>query len=330
MVRGGGFMNRNNKNLIQSPSRLRGAKYYWACKYHKRPYLVNLEVTKRCNAKCDFCAYWQDPVKDELDDYAPVIKKLRPVVVSITGGEPLIRKDLCGIIRGARPYCHYMVMITNGALLNEDVAENLSDAGINQLAISLDYLSEQHDEVRKLKGLFDKISTLVPKLASKGYKIVLNTVIMEANLDHIIPLAHQAKSWGAGISYSTYCSLKKSDDDLMIRDEKIRKMEDIVSQLIVLKRRLGNIRNSDFYLNGISAYFRTGGRGSCRAGKNWVQVTPNGSIKPCSELPKMCGYEEYDRKNVPQIDCTQCWYTCRGEAEAPHLAPNRLIELFRA
>ncbi|RLB09321.1 MAG: hypothetical protein DRG59_02735, partial [Deltaproteobacteria bacterium] len=52
---------------------------------------INLEVTKRCNARCDFCDYWKEPRGIELDDYVPVIKHLKPLSVSLTGGEPLLR-----------------------------------------------------------------------------------------------------------------------------------------------------------------------------------------------------------------------------------------------
>lgn len=320
----------NNGNLKISPSPLRGFKWYLGCKVNKRPLLVNLEVTKRCNARCDFCACWQIKVPDELTDFTAVAKKFKPVVLSISGGEPLVRKDLADILRQVRPYCHYMVMVTNGALLTEDVADKLSGAGLNQMAISLDFTDEAHDENRHVPGLFKKVSAIVPRLAAKGYKIVLNTVIMEANLDHILPLAHKAKAWGANISFSSYCALKRSDELKMIYEKRLRKLEDVIGELKLMKRSLGHVKNSDYYLNGIPRYFRNGGMGGCKAGKNWVQVEPNGMIQPCSEMPAICRYDEYDRRKVPELGCTACWYTCRGEAEAPHLAPSRLIELVRA
>lgn len=320
----------NSGNLKVSPSPFRGFRWFLGCKFRKRPLLVNLEITKRCNAKCQFCSYWHDKSPREIEDYVPVVKKFKPLVLSITGGEPLIRKNYYEILKSVRPHCHYMVMITNGSLLTEDVAERLSSAGLNQLAVSLDYADEMHDNVRGIPGLYKKISDIIPRLTSKGYKILLNTIIMEANLDHIIPLVHKAKSWGAGISFSAYCSLKKSDDELMVSEDKFRQLEDVVAEIKSLKRSLQNIKNSDFYLNGMLKYFRVGEMNKCKAGKNWLQVTPDGLVKPCSELPVMCSFDEYRQKNVPKITCKNCWYTCRGESEAPHFAPGRLIELIRA
>lgn len=317
-------------NLKKSPSPFRGFMYFMGCKVKKRPLLVNLELTKHCNARCEFCACWQVESPNELKSYKEVVKNLRPVVLSVSGGEPLVRKNWFELLKEVRPYCHYLVMITNGALLTEKIADQLSSIGLNQLAISLDYNDETHDNVRKIPGLYKKISSIVPKLTGRQYKVVLNSVIMESNLDHIIPLAHQAKSWGAGISYSSYCSLKRNEDGLMISKSNYVKLHEVVNELKGLKHSLKNIKNSDYYLDRIPEYFKAGGMDGCQAGKKWIQVTPDGFIQPCTELPRICSYEEYSFKKVPKINCTHCWYTCRGEAEAPHFAPERLIELIRA
>jgi len=291
---------------------------------------MNLEITKRCNAKCGFCPYWQDGEHNELDDYAPVIKKFRPVVVSITGGEPLIRKDYAEIIKGIRPYCHYVGLVTNGTLLDEKRARTLVDAGVNHISVSLDYLGSQHDEVRQVSGLYDHLSSTIPKLAAKGYRIVLNTIIMESNLDQILPLAYQAKEWGVHVSYSAYCSLKKDDDDGMVRSQRYTQLVSIVDELKGLKRTLRNIKNSDHYLDGIAPYFRDGGKPNCKAGYRWVQITPDGHVQQCSELPRLCHFSEYKRSDLRPPACEKCWYTCRGEAEAHPLKPRRLWELIKA
>lgn len=312
------------------PSPLRGFWYFLRCKALGRPPLVNLEITKRCNARCGFCSCWQVDSTDELRDYGPIIKKLRPVLVSISGGEPLLRKDYPHLLRGIRPWCHYLAVVTNGVLLNTESARRLVESGVDQICVSLDFLGARHDETRKVEGLYDHLARTIPALAGEGYRIALNTVMMESNLDEILPIAYQAKDWGAMISFSAYCSLKRDDDDEMVARARYTQLVGIVNEILRLKRRLGHIKNSDYYLKAIPRYFRDGGIPHCRAGYRWLQVTPDGYIQQCSELPRICHYTEFSRRRLSPAACTKCWYTCRGEAEANPLVPKRLLELIRA
>ncbi|MFH1874556.1 MAG: radical SAM protein [Pseudomonadota bacterium] len=291
---------------------------------------MNLEFTKKCNAKCSFCQYWQLEEKEELKDFSPIIKKFRPVALSISGGEPLMRKDYAQLIKGVRPYVHYISLITNGALLNEESARKLVEAGVDHISVSLDYLSEKHDQVRQVKGLYKHISTIVPKLAGQGYRLSLNTIIMESNLDEILDIAKKAKEWGASVSFSAFCTLKIDDDKEMVRSQKLNKLRQVIKDLKLLKRTLKNIRNSDYYLDQVPEYFTKGHVHGCKAGYRWVHVTPDGYIQPCSELPRICNYDEYSRDILTPTACSKCWYTCRGEAEASHLNPRRFWELINA
>jgi len=314
----------------RAPNPARGFWYYLRCHARRMPRLVNLEITKRCNARCSFCSCWQVESSNELTDYGPVIRKFRPVVVSVSGGEPLMRKNYAEILKGIRPYCHYLGVITNGALLNDKSAAKLLEAGVNHISISLDYLGKKHDENRNISGLFDHLESTIPQLAAKGYRIVLNTVIMESNLDQILPIAYKAEEWGVQVSYSAYCPLKKDVKEGMVMTERYTQLVGVVDELKRLKREHGHVKNSDYYLDGIPPYFRDGGRPNCKAGFNWVQITPDGYVQQCSELPRVCHFSDYKRSDLRKAVCTKCWYTCRGEAEAHPLKPKRLWELIKA
>lgn len=314
----------------RSPPPLRGGWYFIRGFFRRMPRLVNLEITKKCNARCTFCSCWQEGQSDELADYSPIIRIFRPVLVSVSGGEPLMRKDYAEVIKGIRPYCHYLVLITNGAMLNPESARKLVDSGVDQICVSLDYLGKRHDETRRVSGLFDHLSQIIPALTNAGYKIALNTIIMESNLDEILPIAYRAKEWGAMVSFSAFCTLKRGISDEMIAQRRYTQLVGIVDEIMKLKRSLGHIKNSDYYLKRIPIYFRDGSIPNCRAGFRWVQVTPDGFIQQCSELPRICHYSEYRRGILKPVSCEKCWYTCRGESEAQPLAPGRFIELIRA
>lgn len=314
----------------KSPSRLRGFWYYLRCRTLGLPFLVNLEFTKKCNARCSFCSCWRVDSDGELDDYGPVIKKFRPVVVSVSGGEPLMRRDYPQLLKGIRPYCHYLVIITNGAMLNSDSARRLIESGVDQICVSLDFLGPRHDEARGVNGLYGHLSETIPKLTKEGYRITLNTVIMESNLSEVLPIAYRAKEWGAMASFSAFCALKRGDDNEMVARGRHTQLVGVVREIMGLKRTLGHIKNSDHYLKAIPAYFRDGRMPNCKAGYCWLQVTPDGYVQQCSELPRVCRYDEFSRKKISRPTCEKCWYTCRGEAEAPKLEPRRLMEFIKA
>ncbi|MFA4874742.1 MAG: radical SAM protein [bacterium] len=314
----------------RTPSPARGVVYFVRSKLRRMPLLVNLEITKKCNARCSFCSCWQEGQSEELADFSPIIKKFRPLVVSVSGGEPLMRKDCAEVLGKLRPYCHYLALITNGTMLNAERARELVGAGVDQICVSLDYLGKKHDEARRVDGLFEHLSNTIPALTKAGYRIALNTIIMESNLGEILPIAYRAKEWGAMVSFSAFCTLKRGNGGGMVAQHRYAQLVGIVQEIRKLKRSLGHIKNSDFYLSRIPSYFRDGAVPGCRAGFNWVQVTPDGYIQQCSELPRICHYSEYRRGALKRVDCAKCWYTCRGEVEAPLLAPGRLIELIRA
>src|SRR3954469_14355363 len=98
------------------------AKYAWLTARNK-PVLVNFEVTMRCNARCGFCDYWKTPAAtraNELTSFAAAAKRFKPMLVTFTGGEPLLRKDLEQLVAGVRAAVKltYVQLITHGGMLS--------------------------------------------------------------------------------------------------------------------------------------------------------------------------------------------------------------------
>ena len=207
------MLDRNKSYLESFNFAFLGLSKLLETKITKSPKLVNLEVTKKCNARCDFCDYWQTQHEEKLDDYTDLIKKINPLVVMITGGEPMMRKDIVDIIRQVKSasYFTYTGIITKGDMLNIDKAKSMYEAGIDQIAISLDFLGDRHSENRGVNGLWSHISELIPQISSELRKTIsINTIIMDDNLDEIVDMAKKAKEWGANISFSSYSVMKLS------------------------------------------------------------------------------------------------------------------------
>jgi MoaA/NifB/PqqE/SkfB family radical SAM enzyme len=317
--------------------RLREAVYY-GLRYASNsaspasPRFLYVEVTKRCNAFCDFCPYWQTHRRDELDDYSPIVARMKPFCVTFTGGEPLLRRDLPELVRRvtALPARPYTAVLTNGWLLSADKARALREAKLEQVSISIDYVGAEHDRQRGLPGLYQRIEERMPSLRALGFdRIVVNTVIMESNLDQVLPLARETLRWGCYQSYSCYSTLKTDSTGELVPRGRLDKLRGVVDGIRRLKRRHGHVISSEFYLDGVVQYFENGGRLGERceaAGRRFYHVDPWGHLKICPEFEPFAHWTELDEKKPPEHDCTKCWYGCRGENEAP-LTLGRLRDL---
>lgn len=301
---------------------------YVSNRIHRRPMLASIEMTKHCNAGCDFCDDWKTRLSPKLGDVVDMARHMNPIVLALTGGEPLIEKNLPSIVRDVKATHSfiYLYVITNGSLLTEEKAEELYEAGLDQINISLNYLDERQDEERKLPGLYAHLSDLVPKLARRGRCVITNTVIMRENLDQILPIAQRTLEWGCEASYSCYTDFKNGNGTHYFPPEKMRELEIVVDGLMEHKKRHGNISNSRFYLERIIPYYSNGGISGCKAGNGFVQLTPDGQVRQCADFAPFVNYKEY--RGMEPTSCTRCWYSCRGESESS-LGLERVVELWQ-
>lgn len=287
---------------------------------NKYPDHLALEVTKRCNAKCRFCDYYKENVPELSIDYPGLVKKIKPIIVSITGGEPLIRKDLEKIIsdiKNTDPTA-YIMMVTNGSLMTYERALSLHKAGLCALNFSMDYLGAKHDENRGIPGLFNKIVSIIPQIKTIGFDMVsFNTVIMNDNLDQIIPLVELAEKLGININFSSYSNLKNNRTDLLVEQENLDRLKSLIEDLIDHKRRSKTIKTSNYYLRNVLKYFIGHKIDGCLAGIKWILVTPDAKIKRCSEKEPEADVTSYNDKTFNKTTCNLCWFSCRGEAQCP-------------
>jgi len=123
------------------------------------PYSLSFWVTDHCNLSCPMC--WVKPAKTKNVDYLntreiyAVIKQVAPFNprIGLTGGEPLLRKDVVEIISYAVGKGLRVGLNTNGMLL-ADYAEELVSAGLDTISVSLDGTEEVHDRLRGRPGSY--------------------------------------------------------------------------------------------------------------------------------------------------------------------------------
>ena len=307
------------------------AKYAWLA-VRRRPMLVHFEVTMRCNARCGFCDYWKTPASErehELTSFADAAHAFSPMMITFTGGEPLLRRDLEDLVRAVRAAARltYVTVITHGGLLSLERAQSLWDAGIDQFNISLDYLDGRHDEARGIPGLTSKILATVRAMRGAGIDGVrFNTVIKNDNLDQLLPIVEQAAALGIGVNFSLYTDFKNGNTQFVIGDTALDAADRAVQSLMAYKKRhRGIITNSDFYLGTIPRYLRGELRGPCESGTKTIHISPTGLVKRCPDFPLDGHWKDY--KGYAPINCSACYYACRGEAQAP-LEFSRVFDIL--
>lgn len=161
------------QNLL---NRIVAGKKLFAPGAQKPVYLLNF-VTNSCNAACDHCFYWQElntNKKLELspDEHARVAQSLGPMLqVTFTGGSPELRNDLPEIVQHYYKYCTpanmtFCMLGYSTSRIVEHVEKIMTTCKDQQvtIGISLDGLGEEHDEYRKLKGLFNRVIETVTEL----------------------------------------------------------------------------------------------------------------------------------------------------------------------
>jgi len=288
----------------------------------RRPVLVHFEVTLRCNARCGFCDYWKtDPStrSSELKSFSDAARFFNPMMITYTGGEPTLRRDLEDIVAAVdgAVRIQYSTLITHGGMLTAERAKSLWDAGIHQFNISLDFLDERHDRARGIPGLTVKIFDVIDRMRAMGIdSIRFNTVIKDSNLDQLMPIVRRAAELGCGVNFSTYSDAKNGTTDGLIGAGRIAELEAVTAELLAYKRRRrGVITNSDYYLEQLPRYVRGEMSEPCRSGIRTIHIDPSGRVKRCPDFPADFHWRDF-RKYKP-IDCNACYYACRGEAQAP-------------
>ncbi len=296
---------------------------------NRRPVTVSLEVTKRCNARCDFCDYWKITDRDEMTDFTEVVKRFDPLIVVFTGGEPMLRRDLVPIVRSIKgiPGFRYLTLLTHGGFLSEPKIVELVEAGINQINISMNYPDQRQDKERGIPGLFEKLERTVPKLVKEGYNVfTFASILMLDNMHDAEPLIRLAHSWGINIAFSGYNDMKNGNQAHFVTEEKMQEFRSVCARIMKLKRELNNVITSDYFFQTLPEFYLKRDLPGCKAGKVMIHVTPKGMVQPCAELPAVSHYRDFVPKHYPGPNCGKCFDACRSEPEAP-LTLRRLGEL---
>ena len=275
--------------------------------------LVAWEITRNCNLECVHCraSATKGPYTGELNTIAGFklldqMAELGEPIVILTGGEPLLRRDIFEIAKYGTEKNLRMVMAPNGTLITDKIAVKLVESGIKRISISLDGASkESHDRFRGVNGAFDGALRGIQHAKNAGIEFQINTTITKTNLDQIPAIQQLAVELGA-VAHHIFLLVPTGRGKYII-DQEITsaeyeetlnwfydQKEKTPLQLkatcaphyyrILRQRAKKDGKQVTFQTHGLDAVTR-----GCLGGTGFCFISHRGIVQPCGFLDVNCG-----------------------------------------
>ncbi len=272
-------------------------------KFFRKPFMIKFYVTRKCNLRCKMCNVWKhtdyrEMSLEQIKISAKKIKELGATHIVITGGEPLLRNDICNIVNIFSNLGFSTRLQTNGILLTEKKLDNLIKAGLDDITISIDTLdNKKQDKICGIKSMnvsdkaIEKIKMAIKKMPKS--MVVANIVVSHKNLNELIELIKFLDKLGA---WPTFCPVSLSEDnsnylfkakanDFAFTEKDKEKVEKIYAEILKLKKIGHNISLSSRYLEQSLNFIKNKNKKwKCDAGELYFSIFPQGQFSICDDI----------------------------------------------
>ena len=285
---------------------------------HELNYLF-WECTTRCNLHCRHCGSdctAVSPTPDmPLDDFLKALDTIpakeipRNFTVVLTGGEPLLRPDICEIGKAIRSRHMGWSMVSNGYFYTEEMHTRLMASGLRALTISLDGLEEEHEWMRGRQGSFERTIHAI-SIASREKHINFDVVtcvnrrtIGQLQAIHDLLVSLGCPHW----RLFTIIPIGRAaeDPDMQLTDAEFRQL----MEFIKTKRAAQNPpMNVTFSCEGYLGQYELAVRQApyfCHAGVNIASVLIDGRICACPNIDR----DRFSQSNIYDDNLFEVWNT---------------------
>jgi radical SAM protein with 4Fe4S-binding SPASM domain len=276
------------------------------------PLVMSWNITRECNMKCSHCYINATDRKLDNELNTQEAKNLmdqiyqvsRPLLI-LSGGEPLLRRDIYELIRYGSKIGLKMGLGSNGSLIDETAATKLKDSGIATVSISLDSnVPTQHDEFRGVSGAWAKAVDACKALRENNVLVQVNTTLTQQNYNQIDDIMTLAENIGVENFHLFF--LVPTGRGTKIADISPKQYEEMIAKTFAkTANHTLNVRPScapQFMriAKDMGLDMRQWIRG-CIAGLYYCRIYPNGDVTPCPYLPINLG-------NVRQNSFKEIWF----------------------
>ncbi|SFA69149.1 cyclic pyranopterin phosphate synthase [Acetitomaculum ruminis DSM 5522] len=265
--------------------------------YNRNIDYLRISVTDRCNLRCMYCMPSEGVEflnHNEILNYDEIIKVCQAAVklgfkkIKITGGEPLVRKDVLGLIKDIKSLegIENITITTNGVLLAENM-EGLYKAGIDSINVSLDTLNrELYKQITRRDELENVKKGLLEALKYPSVALKVNCVPMGLEGQSLTDVAALAKEYPIHVRFIEIMPIGWGKNYRFLSEEEIKDLivkEFGLDEMVLYKEKLGNgpcryykadgFKGKIGFISAISHKFC----GDC----NRVRLTSTGFLKTC-------------------------------------------------
>ncbi|GAB3170738.1 hypothetical protein GCM10027059_37710 [Myceligenerans halotolerans] len=295
-----------------------------------RPTDVSLKFTENCQARCVTCDYWKHRWHDAMDTDKAVsvidqIADLGVTTLRLTGGEPLLRRDLFDVLDRARTDSFSTIALqTNGLLLGRFI-DRVNASPITHVVVSLDAVGDRNDTIRGISGYFDK--ALAGLDAVEGKTRIIAMTLNQVGAGDLDELLDHVERLGG------YLACNLPDNRLyFLQDAALAGLwpDEPASEQIVttLGRRLGK-QFTPYELDYVRGYLRQGDptmrdmNPPCVLGYTTVYISSDGAVRSgCYVLPPIGNILEDDLESILDSAAYQARAKSMLRLECPGCACN--------
>jgi len=277
-----------------------------------KPSLISWNLTKKCNLRCPHC-YMEAGKKAEYElsteeclALVDEMKQLGTEMLILTGGEPLLRKDIFDIAQYASAQGIWVVMGTNGVLVTEKVAQNMIECGVKGVAVSIDSIDPaKHNSFRGGPNSWEYSVRALKICRAAGLQVLVQTTVMESNYEEIpqlIEFTRELGAWSFNLYFLVQTGRGQQMNDLSPRRthamlENLVELQDRYRPMLVRSKCAPQFKQIAYEMGkgGLES-------GGCMAGTEYCRITPEGDVTPCPYMTVVAG-------NVLEQGFTEIWRT---------------------
>ncbi len=305
--------------------------------YQREVDYIRISVTDRCNYRCQYCLPREgaeSAERSEVMTYDEIMRLVKAAAgagitkVKITGGEPLVRKGVCGLIQNLRriPGIESVTMTTNGALLRRFLPE-LAASGVSGVNISLDTMDKEKYHRLTRRGDFSEVWEGIRKTIIAGIPVKVNCVpIVGINEDEIIDIASLAWKYPITVRFIEIMPIGLGKEYTPVTQDEIKKiLEAQFGYMEPVKEILGNgpaiyyqlpeFREKIGFISALSRKF-------CRS-CNRIRVQADGTLKLCLNYEGHINFRDEMRNGIDDGELQQLLKDCIYMKPKCHNFPSR-------